>query len=59
LTDTIYKVNFTNVTDYYCRVNLYQNDLIKDIFGNATEAGFYFTGDFYELNLGIRVFGLD
>jgi hypothetical protein len=59
LTDTIYKVNFTNITDDFCSVSFYQNSLIKEIFGNATEAGFYFTGVWYVLNLPIRVYGLD
>jgi hypothetical protein len=40
-------------------VSLYQNDLIKEIFGNATEVGFNFFGYFYRVNLDIRIYGLD
>ena len=58
-----YKVNFES-KDKDCLINLYQNDRIKEICGNATdENGFNMNENlyqnFYMLNLPVFLFGLD
>ena len=56
---TEYKVNFTNIDDIFCFINLYQNDIIKEITGNATEAGFDIDDFLIYLRKSIYVYGLD
>lgn len=57
--DTEYEVKFFNYEDQICYIEVYNNDLTKEITRNANIPGFKTNLEFYLLDFKPQIHGLD